>query len=235
MAVAGFILWAGFALASGNTYCVQSISTPMISIGFILLVVSILGLIGSCCRINTLLAVYLVILFLVTVSLVVFTVFAIVVASKGSTSKDGKLSLDNYSNWLQKKVQSNKNWFKIKACLQESELCLVLSKKSNMTEYQLFHSKLSSIQDGCCNPSKECGFTYVRPTMWNTIDGNFSNPDCKKWSNNPKELCYNCESCKVGFLKDTRISWLTIVKSNAFFITFLFVLFVAGFIAFKRN
>ena len=65
-----------------------------------------------------------------------------------------------------------------------------------------------SMQDGCCKPPSECNFVKQSRTVWNkpmTTSANYSNsPDCDAWDNDPNVLCFNCDSCKAGLLKDMR-------------------------------
>ncbi|KAJ4969860.1 hypothetical protein NE237_002959 [Protea cynaroides] len=58
---------------------------PVVALGVLfLLLVSLAGLVGSCCRISFLLWLYLVVMFLLIVILVCFTIFAFVVTNKGA-------------------------------------------------------------------------------------------------------------------------------------------------------
>lgn len=34
-----------------------------------------------------------------------------------------------------------------------------------------------------------------------------TNVDCSRWSNDPQTLCYQCDSCKAGFLDDAKKDW----------------------------
>ncbi|KAL5058811.1 hypothetical protein RYX36_030415 [Vicia faba] len=57
---------------------------PIIALGIFLLVVSLMGLIGACCRVSWLLWFYLLVMFLLIVLLFTFTIFAFVVTNKGA-------------------------------------------------------------------------------------------------------------------------------------------------------
>jgi hypothetical protein len=62
------------------------------------------------------------------------------------------------------------------------------------------------VQSGCCKPPSECGFGYVGPTVW-TNPTSAPDQDCGLWSNNPAQLCYECESCRAGLLATLRNEW----------------------------
>ncbi|KAF6146368.1 hypothetical protein GIB67_020462 [Kingdonia uniflora] len=72
--------------------------------------------------------VYLCVMFLLIVLLFCFTIFAFVVTNKGAgevVSERGykEYNFGDYSNWLQKRVNGNKNWRKINSCLMDSKVC----------------------------------------------------------------------------------------------------------------
>ena len=60
---------------------------------------------------------------------------------------------------------------------------------------------------GCCKPPMICGFEYGGATTWNGAGNVAADADCGKWSNDPSQLCYNCDSCKAGLLGNLRHEW----------------------------
>ena len=62
-------------------------------------------------------------------------------------------------------------------------------------------------QSGCCKPPSVCGFGYVGPTVWTNPARPAADPDCGRWSNDPANLCYECESCRAGLLATLRHQW----------------------------
>lgn len=147
------ILIAGIWLSrQGTTECERFLEKPVIAIGVFLMLVSIAGIIGACCRVSWLLWTYLLIMFLLIVLLFCFTVFAFAVTNKGAGEHlSGKgykeYKLGDYSNWLQKRVNNNKNWRKIKSCLQDSKVCKSMTQDAGTTTLDKFYSEhLSAIQ-----------------------------------------------------------------------------------------
>ncbi|XAR51232.1 hypothetical protein NMG60_11005798 [Bertholletia excelsa] len=236
------ILWAGIWLhQKGTTECEKFFDLPVIIIGAFLMAVSLAGLIGACCRVTWLLWLYLLVMFLLIVALFCFTVFAFVVTNKGAgevlSGKGYKeYRLGDYSNWLQKRVNSTKNWNKIKSCLQDSKVCQSLMENRTTTTVEEFYKEdLSSIQSGCCKPSNDCNFTYVSPTVWNApATTSYTNADCSQWSNNQTVLCYNCQACKAGLLDNIKHNWKKVAIINIIFLVCLIIVYSIGCCAFRN-
>ncbi|KAF9680608.1 hypothetical protein SADUNF_Sadunf06G0139400 [Salix dunnii] len=237
------ILWAGIWLRNkGASDCEKFLDTPVIVLGVFLLVVSLAGLIGACCGVSWLLWMYLVVMFLLIVVLFCFTIIAFVVTNKGAgkvLSDKGykEYKLGDYSNWLQKRVTSEKNWRKIKSCLIDSKICSDFQQRYlNDSLTVLYTRHLSALQAGCCKPPDGCGFTYQIPTTWvKTATNATSDPDCNSWDNQPKVLCFNCNSCKAGLLDNLKSDWKKVAVINIIFLVFLIIVYSIGCCAFRNN
>ncbi|KAK4777945.1 hypothetical protein SAY87_018132 [Trapa incisa] len=238
------ILGAGIWLANrASTDCEKFLEKPVIALGVFLMVVSLAGLVGACCGISWLLWLYLLVMFLLIVLLFCFTIFAFVVTNKGAgrvLSDRGykEYRLGDYSNWLQKRVNSTKNWNKIRSCIIDSKVCSNLADDTaNDSLDQFLAEHLSSLQSGCCKPSDDCGFTYVNATTWTTLPAGtvYSNSDCTLWSNDKNQLCYNCQSCKAGLLDNIKSDWKKVAVVNIIFLVFLIIVYSVGCCAFRNN
>lgn len=136
----------------GTSDCEKFLDTPVIVIGVFLLLVSLAGFIGACCRVTWLLWIYLFVMFILIVLLFVFTIFAFAVTNRGAgqvLSNRGykEYRLGDYSNWLQNRVNNNKNWNKIRSCLVDGKVCTEFNVKfARDTVDQLYQEHLSSIQ-----------------------------------------------------------------------------------------
>jgi hypothetical protein len=209
------IIGAGIWLATKHdSTCVRFLQWPVIILGVILLVISILGFVGSCFRVSCLLWIYLAIMFLLILGLIAFTVFAFVVTNKGAGEalsgkgfKDYKLG--DYNTWLQRQVDRNSTWQKIQSCLSDSKVCNQLDD-DYPTLAQFNAANLSPIESGCCKPPTSCNYRYINATDWNTGVGGGNDTDCKTWSNDPTVLCFNCNSCKAGVLQNIKKDWRTV-------------------------
>ncbi|URD74893.1 Tetraspanin family [Musa troglodytarum] len=235
------ILSAGIWLARrATTDCEKFLQWPVIALGVFLLLVSLAGVVGACCRNSCLLWLYLLVMFILIILLFCFTVFAFVVTNKGAgeaVSGRGfkEYRLGDYSNWLQKRVDSDKNWRRIKSCLQDGKVCRSLQEK-NQTWDQFVNYNLSPIQSGCCKPPTACNFSYVNETFWTKPVGyNSSVPDCNAWQNDQSVLCYDCQSCKAGVLANIKSDWKKVAIVNVVFLVFLVVVYSIGCCAFRNN
>lgn len=225
------ILGAGIWLATKHsTDCMRFLQWPVIIIGLFLLLVSLAGLVGSCCRITWLLWVYAAVMLLLIVLLLCFTVFAFVVTNKGAgDAVSGKgfkeFHLGDYSTWLQKEVNKASNWDKIKSCLADSKVCSRLD--NDYTNASAFSSAdLSPIQSGCCKPPTACNFTFVTPTNWTIIAANEgADTDCTAWSDDQSQLCYSCDSCKAGVLQNVKQDWRKVAIINVVVLVFLIIVY----------
>jgi hypothetical protein len=135
-----------------NTECERWLEKPIIALGVFLLIVSLMGLIGACCRVSWLLWFYLLFMFLLILLLFVFTIFAFIVTNEGAGQKLSnkgykEYRLGDYSNWLQKRVNDNGNWNKIRSCLQSGKVCSEFhSKFLNDTVDKFYTEHLSALQ-----------------------------------------------------------------------------------------
>lgn len=132
-----------------STDCERFLDTPVIALGVFVFVVSIAGLVGSCCRVTWLLWLYLFVMFLLILLLIAFTIFAFVVTNKGAgVALSGKgykeYRLGDYSNWLQKRV--NKQWGKLSSCLMATNICHSLLEDQSTPAQDFFKRHLSSLQ-----------------------------------------------------------------------------------------
>lgn len=103
--------------------------------------------------------------------------------------------------------------------------------------YLVSHSIIQLIsQSGCCKPSEDCKFIYVSPTNW-TSPGltSSNNTDCTEWSNDPKNLCYNCQACKAGLLDNVKSDWKKVAILNIIILVVLIIVYSVGCCAFRNN
>ena len=145
------IIGTGIWLAKHHdTDCYRFLQVPIIALGTFILLLSLVGFVGSCYRVSCLLWVYLIIMFLLILLLFVFTVFAFVVTNKsaGDFVKDKgykEYKLGDYSTWLRHQMNVTSNWNKVQSCLVEAKFCDKLRDKYT-SEADLNNSKLTPVQ-----------------------------------------------------------------------------------------
>lgn len=122
------IACAAYVQFHGGTTCQKALEVPLLITGLVLLVVSLLGLIGSFCRATGVLFLYLLIMFLLIIGLLVFTIFVLVVTNKVVGQSVSPSRLQDYSKWLQNQVDG-RNWEQIKGCLIDAKVCNDINEK----------------------------------------------------------------------------------------------------------
>ncbi|KAL3824701.1 hypothetical protein ACJIZ3_020730 [Penstemon smallii] len=232
----GFSLW--FHVKPDST-CQRVTRMPLLIVGAALLLISVAGLIGSCCRVSILLWLYLFVLFVMIIGLIIFTLFTIIVTNKGvgralSNRGVGDHRLGDYSRWLQKYVVNAKNWDEIKSCLVEVKLCQTI--QGGMDE-DFYKQKMSHIQSGCCKPPSYCGLEFENATSWRMPRNGpaVPDPDCRTWSNNAKQLCFDCEACKTAILDNIKREWRMLALINICIIVFVTIVYSVGCCALRNN
>lgn len=234
-------IYAGGAQHRGaTTNCDRFLRTPALVLGAAIMVVSLAGLAGACCRASALLWLYLFLTGIVIVAALCFGGFAFAVTNADAgraVSGRGfrEYRLGDYSSWLRRTVEDGSNWGRIRSCLLEAKVCRSL--QSNRTLDEFVNANLSPVQSGCCKPPTACNFTYQNETYWTKPSGSVSgvDPDCDAWSNDQSELCYGCQSCKAGVLGNLKNSWKKIAIINSAFVVLLVVVYGFGCCALKNN
>lgn len=134
-----------------ETPCERFLRMPLLAMGGGLMLVSMVGLMGSCCRLSFFMWIYLITLFLLILGLIAFTIFTIVVTNKGvgnAISKGTGLigyqnKVTDYSTWMQDYVINEQNWDKIRSCLVHARLC---SWFEGGKDEEFYKQKMSTIQ-----------------------------------------------------------------------------------------
>ncbi|XP_044466505.1 tetraspanin-11-like [Mangifera indica] len=212
------IACAAYVQFHGGTTCQKALEVPLLITGLVLLVVSLLGLIGSFCRATGVLFLYLLIMFLLIIGLLVFTIFVLVVTNKVVGQSVSPSRLQDYSKWLQNQVDGG-NWEQIKGCLIDAKVCNDINEK---------HWSLT--QSGCCKPPMYCGLIHRNSTFWVMPEGGPGVPDsdCTTFSNHRQTLCYDCKSCKAGVLAQVRREWRALGVFNVCVLAIVIMKFSLG-------
>ncbi|XWS38759.1 hypothetical protein CRYUN_Cryun19dG0157800 [Craigia yunnanensis] len=170
----------------------------LIILGISISVVALLGFVGGCWRITWLL------LYLVAILFDHQQGFRAGHPARGRTYLENEL--DDFSGWLRRMVASPNKWDRIRACLKSTDMCSELNHRYRIAR-DFFNARLNSIQYGCCMPPAECGYKYINPTYWLTPNNTAARMDCLQWSNDQKQLCFHCDSCKAGLLANLTKEW----------------------------
>ncbi|XP_059633092.1 tetraspanin-2-like [Cornus florida] len=206
------IIASGIWLASKpDNECIRWLRWPIVSIGILILLVSLLGFVGAYWNKQTLLSLYLCFMAILIVLLLTLLILAFVVTRPGGSYHVPGRAFDEYrlsrfSSWLRNHITDSDSWRKLRACLAESDTCSKLTQEFVSAD-QFFAAHISPLQSGCCKPPTVCGYQYVNPTMWINPVNQMAELDCTLWNNDPSQLCYGCDSCKAGLLGNLRKEW----------------------------
>ncbi|XP_043700882.1 tetraspanin-6-like [Telopea speciosissima] len=222
------IIGAGLWMARSSTSCESFLQTPLMVIGFIILVVSLAGFIGACFNVSWALWFYLFVMLLLTTTLLAFTIFGFVVTSQsGGVQVPGRVykeyKLQDYSPWLRKRVQDPHYWRTIKTCILGSKIC---TKLALWTPLDYLEKDLTPVQSGCCKPPTSCNYGVTMLAQ---------DADCYRWNNMANLLCYECDSCKAGVLEDVKRDWHKLSVLNVVMVVFLICIYSIGCCAYKNS
>uniref|UniRef100_A0ACD5YP70 Uncharacterized protein n=1 Tax=Avena sativa TaxID=4498 RepID=A0ACD5YP70_AVESA len=235
-------LW--FASAEGEE-CARLQRWPVVILGVAILMVALAGFIGAYWD-NGLARFLLKAYFYGMLgAVVVLTVFLLIgyAVTRGSGAYPvlgrayKEYRLDGFSMWLRGYVSdSPARWEGIMSCLAESDTCKELARQGSFVTADQFYSSnlITPLQSGCCKPPSACGFGYVGPTVW-TNPTSAPVQDCGLWSNDPAQLCYECESCRAGLLAAMRTQWHKTSIALLIATLVLFFALIAGWKVYKND
>lgn len=224
------VIGAGLWLAKGSTTtCSSMLQTPLLIIGFIVLLISLAGFVGACFHVAWALWLYLFAVILLIGVLLGLTMFGFAVtAGGGGMQVQGRpyreYHISDYSPWLQKHMQDIKYWKPALACVVGSKAC---PKIANWTPMDYLQHDLTPIQSGCCKPPTSCTYSGGMPV-------GAQDEDCYQWNNAPNILCYQCNSCKAGVMEQVRQDWHKISVLNVIVLVFLICICACGCCAFRN-
>uniref|UniRef100_J3M3L2 Uncharacterized protein n=1 Tax=Oryza brachyantha TaxID=4533 RepID=J3M3L2_ORYBR len=128
------VIGAGLWMAKGSTAtCSSMLQTPLLVIGFVVLLVSLAGFVGACFHVAWALWLYLLAMMLLIAFLLGLTAFG-----------------------FAKHIQDAKYWRPALACVVGSKAC---PKIASWTPMDYLQHDLTPIQSGCCKPPTACAYS----------------------------------------------------------------------------
>ncbi|XAR72096.1 hypothetical protein NMG60_11018614 [Bertholletia excelsa] len=227
------VIGAGLWMARSSTTCESFLQTPLLVIGFIILIVSLAGFIGACFHVAWALWVYLAVMLVLIAALMALTLFGFIVTGAGGGQEvPGRVykdyHLDSYSGWLRNRIEDPQYWQTIRSCIVGSKTC---AKIAYWTPTDYFQRDMSPIQSGCCKPPSSCNM--VMPVAAEeTLVG--QDEDCFRYNTDPSMLCYECDSCKAGVLESIRRDWHKLSVLNVVVLVILIGIYCVGCCAFRN-
>ncbi|KAK9932028.1 hypothetical protein M0R45_019279 [Rubus argutus] len=138
--------------------CLSMLMKPILIFGIFIMVVSLLGVMGACCRNSSILWAYLVVLLVLLISYALFFVISIMIVWNGNadkTNSSGDYQLSGFSS---------------------------MNAKQDLRRYNLVMRIVIDMQLGMLYAIDGVGFPYESPTIWkknNTTSAASLKPDCK--------------------------------------------------------
>ncbi|KAH7289682.1 hypothetical protein KP509_30G014100 [Ceratopteris richardii] len=205
------------------------VAEVLAAFGALLVANACMGALGAIFRRSRLLWAHLVLLLLLGFLFSGFLLFCLYATGGPSATSAAAADLSSYPSWYRHRVHNAKHWRNVVSCMQRHRVCSesipappVQSPTSPSQSQDFYRSHLSPSQYGCCKPPEPCNYTYVDGTKWiPPADQTNSAMECSTWNNDPSQLCYECDSCKIAVIQETRSEWK---KARALLFAVVFVL-----------
>ncbi|CAA0828341.1 Unknown protein [Striga hermonthica] len=187
--------------------CLRPSAATVQAAGVVGVVVAAVGIVGSCFRLKALQSVYLWAVLMWTAAAAAFCVF-IWAMMPWTTAEmtyykiaERGVWLAEYRPALRKVVANDKDMFAVKTCFKEIDTCRTMA---NQTETQ----KDVFIDFGCCSPPNRCGLLQDHTGRWVVASYGLNSTDdeCQMWAKLGGE-CFECDSCKAGYLSNYQRQW----------------------------
>ncbi|KAL9679325.1 hypothetical protein QQ045_017183 [Rhodiola kirilowii] len=233
-----FLAVAWLMMTNNHTHCDDHLYPHVLEIGLVLLIISLLGMIGLCYRIKSLLWIYLFIIVIrIVVHILLITIAYVLIRNQRALhhdySKGDEYKIEDFAGFATDYADGNQ-WEASRSCVTKYNLCRSFDYyRSSMSpkDFMLNHPVLW----GCCQPPESCRYRYEGEMMWGVPENGIqsNNTDCYKYSNNKEVLCTNCDTCKAGFLAFLYGDWLKLVIANSIIIGFFLFMVIADAIAIR--
>ncbi|KAL2922724.1 Tetraspanin-9 [Bienertia sinuspersici] len=115
--------------------------------------------------------------------------------------------VESYSMWMQNKVNANWDNYYRKAVVKNKEF-VCKRYDSDPTTFEIRANPVFQAPRGCKLCSLNNQTSSQRSIKLELESGDHCSEDCHRWDNDPNTLCFDCESCKAGFLQDITKVWL---------------------------
>ncbi|CAI9752785.1 unnamed protein product [Fraxinus pennsylvanica] len=188
-----------------QTACFKENAGSVIWLGIFMLATAVIGLLGLCFQSKAIESIYLWVLLISTILVTFFTAFVFSVLPKDTANGTWQKAqngywLNQFSPSLQKALVNNKDWFVIETCLLDLHIC------NQQLQNQFDDHRY--LQLGCCRPPNRCGLVQ-NETYWVAPKSGLASQDeeCVKWRDAGNGECYECDSCKAGYLAEYQEHW----------------------------
>ncbi|KAH7351909.1 hypothetical protein KP509_19G019800 [Ceratopteris richardii] len=230
ISIAGVGIWIA---AYENVTCLQFLDSPIICFGVLITAISVLGLVSVYLKNHLLFRVYMIFVLLLFLSCAIFSIFSFVVTHKNAASslvtvnRFSEHLVNDFSEWLQNRVEDPIIWMSIRTCLASSIMCSYSNKSSAEFGASIVKTLAADTYEECCFPLDVCGFTEVNGDYINPTNAN-ANADCTTYNNDMTQRCFDCDACPAGVLQSLVLNWKRLTIVVAFVAGILIILYCVG-------
>lgn len=216
-----------------NKQCYKNPAQTIFWLSAYLLVMSLIGLMALCCKSRSLQTFYVWLMIMTTIVVITITIFIVLTLPNESANATYQKTqkgnwINGFSPFLRSILANDKDWFRVKTCLTNKELCQGFRNHPATSPWDSSHY----LELGCCSPPKRCGFVQSNVTYWEIPESGFASQDeeCQMWANSSSVGgCYDCDSCKAGYLTKFQMDWHA---DKGVFVAILLILIVNTSLAF---
>ncbi|PIN12001.1 hypothetical protein CDL12_15390 [Handroanthus impetiginosus] len=196
-----------WAVDSRSRPCLHADVSSIQWMGIFMVIMTTIGILGSCFKLKALQDLYLWVLLILTIAITVSSCFIFALLPKESpaiifqkTSNDGYW-LSGFTPALQTALVNEKDWHVVKTCLMEKQICKVKRRVGD--------DFFDYIQTGCCKPPIRCGLEQKNVSYWEPPPTGLASRDeeCLMWTRHLGIECFDCDSCKAGYLSIYEDDW----------------------------
>ncbi|GMP28509.1 hypothetical protein CsSME_00004021 [Camellia sinensis var. sinensis] len=161
---------------------------------------------------------------------------SIYVSIEKATKDHREYDLNEYPDWLRRFAVEGGRWDVIKKCMVRGQICEKLLLEKDPDENGDLRIKESPILYSCCQPPLYCGFVNMNDTLWEIPKTGLASKDsdCFLWENNLDQVCYDCSSCKAGYIRILKEDWSTEAYFDAIMALFVTIILSIAFCAFRQ-
>ncbi|CAL5324884.1 hypothetical protein CsSME_00004021 [Camellia sinensis var. sinensis] len=227
------------AITQAPEECYSESPVVGLAYGIFLFTLSMVALIGAIRANRCLLSIYVWMLFGWIVSLVCFSILFFIlskVSIEKATKDHREYDLNEYPDWLRRFAVEGGRWDVIKKCMVRGQICEKLLLEKDPDENGDLRIKESPILYSCCQPPLYCGFVNMNDTLWEIPKTGLASKDsdCFLWENNLDQVCYDCSSCKAGYIRILKEDWSTEAYFDAIMALFVTIILSIAFCAFRQ-
>ncbi|GAB4850534.1 hypothetical protein Ancab_029844, partial [Ancistrocladus abbreviatus] len=137
---------------TADSPCDPIVYKPLLAIGLSLFLLSLFGLIGSCCGCSCFLFIYLMVLLAMIISIIITTKVGVKIIKDKSSGEeiigivDREHHLSDFSSWVTDKLIDDSHWLEFKDCMVRHDACGKIQSFRSVADFIVSNKKLTPIE-----------------------------------------------------------------------------------------